>query len=170
MHVNITGVKTGSAFDSFFRTIGFIVVQWGHCEQSLELLVNTLFRDFGGKTLSGRKRMPRPVSEKVAFLKECAAQLPALTQFRAELEALASDFEHVTQMRHDLVHGALTDVPVANGVFTLMRLDAHPDIHEVKTFEYDLKNFPIFEAALIKLGAAASKLACRVFEARKYNP
>lgn len=166
MHVDISGVKSGSSFDSLLRTVGFIVVQWGHCEQSLELLVNTLFRDFSGNILTGRKRMPRPVSEKVAFLRECASQLPTLISFRAELEGLALNFEHVMQMRHDLVHGALTDVPIANGVFTFIRLDAHPDIHEMKTFEYDLKKFPLIEAELMKLGDVSMKLARRVFDAR----
>lgn len=170
MRVDIAGVKPGSTYESLLRTVGFIVVQWGHCEQSLELLVNTLFRNFGGSTLPGRKRMPRPVSEKVAFLKECAVQLPSLALFRVDMETLASDFERVMQMRHDLVHGALTDVPIANGVFTFMRLTAHPDIHEVRTFEYDLKKFPVIEAALMKLGDSAPKLARRVFDARGSNP
>lgn len=166
MHVDISGVKPGSSFDSLLRTVGFIVVQWGHCEQSLELLVNTLFREFSGNTLARRKRMPRPVSEKVAFLRECAVQLPALVSFRGELENLALKFEHVMKMRHDLVHGALTDVPIANGVFTFIRLDAHPDIHEVRTFEYDLKQFPLIEVELMKLGELSMKLARRVFDAK----
>ena len=53
-----------SDFDSetaLYSQVGFIVIQWGHCEQSLELLVNTLFREFGGNALPKRKRMPRPL-------------------------------------------------------------------------------------------------------------
>src|SRR5436853_3881540 len=29
--------------------VGFIVIQWGHCEQALELLTNVLFQYHGGK-------------------------------------------------------------------------------------------------------------------------
>lgn len=166
MRVDVTGVKPDGTFESLLRTIGFVVVQWGHCEQSLELLVNTLFREYGGNNLRGRKRMPRPVSEKIAFLRECGAQIASLVSFRTELDSLAEDFDKVLQIRHDLVHGALTDAPIRNGVFTFIRLEAHPDIHEVKEFLYDLKDFPALEASLMDLGAKAPKLARRVFAAR----
>ena len=170
MLVNVTGVKPGSTFESLLRTVGFVVVQWGHCEQSLELLVNTLFRQYGGRKLPRRKKMPRHVSDKIAFLKECGAQVASLASFRKELESLAFDFDKVLQMRHDLVHGALTDTPIRNGVFTFIRLEAHPDIHEVKEFLYDLKDFPALEASLMDLGAKATALARRVFAARPNSP
>ena len=114
--------------------------------------------------------MPRPVSEKIAFLKECGAQIPSLLSFRIELESLAIDFGKVLQMRHDLVHGALTDVPVNDGVFTFIRLEAHPDIHEVKEFLYDLKEFPSLETSLMDLGAKTPALARRIFAARPKTP
>lgn len=170
MRVDITGVKPGGTFESLLRTVGFVVVQWAHCEQSLELLVNTLFREHGGNKLPGRRRMPRPVSEKVAFVKECAAQIPSLASFKSEIDALASDFNAVLQTRHDLMHGALSDVPVSNGVYTFIRLDAHPDIHEVKEFHYDLKKFPALESSLMRLGARAPEIAKRVFAARPKPP
>lgn len=170
MRVDITGVKPGGTFESLLKTVGFVVIQWANCEQSLELLVNTLFREYGGNKLSGRRRMPRPVSEKVAFVKECAAQLASLAAFKADLEALAFDFEAVMRTRHDLMHGALSDAPVSNGVFTFIRLDAHPDIHEVKEFQYDLKKFPSLEASLVLLGAKALKVAKLVFAARSKSP
>ena len=166
MRVDINGVRPGSTFESLLKTIGFVVVQWGHCEQSLELIVNTLHGNFGGNSLPRRRRMPRPVSEKVAFLGECAEQLPSLVDFRSRLEALAIDFGEVTQLRHDLVHGALSDEPIKDGVFTFIRLDAHPYTHDVKTFEYDLKRFPMLEATLMKLGATAPKLGRDLFNAR----
>ena len=170
MRVDIKGVKPGSTFESLLRTIGFVVIQWAHCEQCLELLVNTLFREYGGNKLPGRRRMPRPVSEKISFVKECAAEIPSLAAFKSELEALASDFEAVLQTRHDLMHGALSDAPISNGVFTFIRLDAHPDVHEVKEFQYDLKKFPALEASLVRLGATVPKLARRVFAARPTPP
>ncbi len=110
--------------------------------------------------------MPKPLSVKIAFVNECALQIPALAPFRRDLEALVIDFEAILQKRHDLVHGALTDEPVVNGVFTFIRLEAHPDIHEVKEFQYDLKEFPALEASLLRLGAKAPKIAKRVFDAR----
>ncbi len=166
MHIDIPGVKPGSSIENLFKTIGFVVVQWAHCEQSLELITNTLFLQYGGNRLPGRRRMPKPLSEKIAFVKECLLQIPSLAPFQVELKELVINFEAMTQKRHDLVHGALTDDPVVNGVFTFIRLETHPDIHEVKGFQYDLTEFPSIAASLLRLGADAPKVARRVFDAR----
>jgi hypothetical protein len=170
MNITLPGVKTGTTSESLFKTIGFIVVNWGHCEQSLELLVSTLFREYGGNKLPKVKKMPKPLSAKIAFVKECANHIPALAPFRTEIESLVCDFDALTQTRHDLVHGAITDTPVIEGVYSFIRLDTHPDIHEVKYFQYDLKAFPSFAEALLRLGSDAPKLARRVFDARPRHP
>jgi hypothetical protein len=145
-------------------------VKPGTTAESLELLVNTLFLQYGGNNLPKRKKMPRPLSEKLSFVKECAENLPSLSSFRSELESLISSFEAITQTRHDLVHGALTDAPVVDGVYSFIRLDTHPDIHEVKDFRYDLKAFPSLAEALRRLGSDAPNLARRVFDARPKHP
>lgn len=160
----------GTTESALYSQVGFIVVQWGHCEQSLELLATTLFREYGGNTLPKRKRMPRQLSEKLAFVKECAAEIPALKPFRIDIENLTSKFEALTQKRHDLVHGALTDDPVIDGVYSFIRLETHPDIHEVKEFQYDLKAFPSLAKSLVRLGAEAPKVARRVFDSRPKHP
>jgi len=170
MNIALPGVKPGTTAESLFKTIGFIVINWGHCEQSLELLVNTLFLQYGGNKLPKRKKMPRQLSEKLSFVKECSESLPSLSSFRTELDSLVSSFDAVTQMRHDLMHGALTDAPVVNGVYSFIRLETHPDIHEVKDFQYDLKAFPSLAEALLRLGVDAPKLGRRVFDARPKHP
>jgi len=168
MNVSLPGVNSGSTAESLFKTIGFVVVNWGHCEQSLELLVNTLFREYDGNKL--QKKMPKPLSAKIAFVKECAAHIPSLAPFRTEIESLVRAFEALTQTRHDLVHGALTDAPVVDGVYSFIRLDTHPDIHEVKGFQYDLKAFPSLAEALLRLGTDVPKVARRIFDARPKHP
>lgn len=165
MAIEIPGVKRDSDIEALFMTVGFVAIQWGHCEQSLELLVNSLFRLHGGNKLPRRKRMPKRLSDKIAFVKECASQIPSLAQFRNTLEKLAADFEALTPIRHDLVHGAITDDPIANGVFTFIRLETHPDIHEVKSFKFDLNNFPSLAKLLVRLGSDAPKIAKRIFDA-----
>ena len=165
MTFSLPGVKPDSSFENLCKSVGFVVIQWGHCEQSLELLVNTLFRQYGGNKLPKRKKIPTRLSEKIAFVKECIMQVPSLSQFRVELETLISDFEGITQKRHDLVHGALTNEPVINGVFTFIRLDTHPDPHEVKDFQYDLNAFPSLAKTLIRLGKDAPRIARAVLDA-----
>jgi hypothetical protein len=82
------------------------------------------------------------------------------------LESLVTDFEALTQKRHDLVHGALTDAPVVNGVYSFIRLDTHPEIHEINDFRYDLNSFPSLAGALIRLRADTPRIARLVFDAR----
>lgn len=170
MNIHLPGVKPESTFESLCKSIGFVVVNWSHCEQSLELLVNTLFREYGGNKLPKVKKMPKPLAAKIAFVKECAAHIPSLAPFRPEIESLVKDFDALTQTRHDIVHGALTDAPVVDGVYSFIRLDTHPDIHEVKDFQYDLKTFPSLAEALVRLGGDAPKVAKRVFDARPKRP
>ncbi len=109
--------------------------------------------------------MPKQLSEKIAFVKECSQQIPSLEPFRVELEKLINDFGAITQKRHDLIHGALTGDPVINGIFNFIRLETHPDIHEVKSFQFDLNEFPLFAETLIRLGADTPKIAKRIFDA-----
>jgi hypothetical protein len=146
--------------------VGFIVVQWGHCEQSLELLTNVLFQYFGGKNLARSKRMPKQLAAKLDFVKACASTVPALAPFKDDLLAVVEEFAQLTQIRHDIVHGALTDTSPLGSVFQFIRLQTHPDTHEVMPFLYDLNVFPKLRKRLIDLGAAAPRMAKRVFEAR----
>jgi len=134
------------------------------------LLVSTLFLHYGGNKLPKVKKMPKPLGAKIAFVKECAMHIPTLAPFRTEIDSLISDFEALTQKRHDLVHGALTDARVVNGVYSFIRLETHPDIHEMKDFQYDLKVFPSLAESLLRLGADAPKVVKRVLDARPRRP
>ena len=122
---------------------------------------------YGGNKLPKRKKMPRQLSSKLSFVKECACAIPELRPFKVELEKLVNDFEVIKQTRHDLIHGAITDDTVIDGVFTFIRLKAESYIHEVKPFQYDLKDFPKISETLVRLGADAPKVARRVFEASR---
>jgi len=156
--------------NALYSQVGFIVINWGHCEQSLELLINTLHRQFGGDKLPKRKKMPRQLSSKLDFVKECTLSISALSPHKDELDKLVHDFKAIKEIRHGLIHGAVTDDPVINGVFTFIRLQAEPDIHEVKPFQYDLKDFQKLSKTLVLLGVAAPKVARSIFEASQKLP
>jgi hypothetical protein len=125
-------------------------------------MVNVLFRDYGGNVLPKRTRLPKQLSDKLSFVKECALAIPSLAVFRDDLESLVSNFESLSQKRHDLVHGALVDTKDINGVYAFMRLETHPDIHKIKQSLYDLREFPALADACLRLGADASRLASLV--------
>ncbi len=152
--------------ETLYYQVGFIIVQWGHCEQSLELLANVIFQYYGGKTFAQSNKMPRQLAAKLKFVRKCAMAVPALEPFKNELVALADDFDQFTQTRHDIVHGALSDMSPIDGVFQFIRLQSHPDTHEVMPFLYDLGAFPRVKKQLIRLGVTAPRMAKRVLEAR----
>ena len=166
MDFNIPGVEHGSDMENLFKSAGFVVVNWGHCEQSLEMLVGILFSQYGGNKLPKRKRIPKQLSDKIEFVNECIAQIPLIAAFSGELEKIMADFTAIKQTRHDLIHGALTDYHATNGVFSFIRLETHPDIHEVKPFEFDLKEFPSLASTLLRLGENTARIVKRIFDAR----
>ena len=169
MNIDLPSVKSESTFESLCKSVGFVIIQWGQSEQSLELMVNVLFRDCGGNKLPKRKKLPKQLAEKLSFVKECASAIPSLAVFRDDLESLVSNFESLKQSRHALVHGALVDTKDVNGLYTFMRLEMHPEIHEVKKSLYDLKEFPALADALSRLGADVSRLATLVADACSTN-
>ena len=65
------------------------------------------------------------------------------------------------------MHGTLASMSPTNGVFTFIRLETHPDTHEVKEFLYDLSEFSAFRAKLLHLGKAAVKLANLLWRERQ---
>jgi hypothetical protein len=170
MPFDFSDFKQNNEETSLFTAVGFVTVQWGHCEQSLEVLVNILHNQYGGKHLQRRTKIPKPLSEKIAFVKECSTQLSSLSPFRSELNALVYSFDSIKQTRHDLIHGALTDEPVVDGVFNFIRLETHPDIHEIKNFQFDLKEFPLLATELLNLGNDVIKVTRLIFDAGKQEP
>ena len=116
MPFELPGVEPGSDIEQLFKAVGFVVVQWGNAEQSLDLLVVALFSRYEGHELL--KRRPKQLDVKMKFLRECFAEFPELLPFKAECDDLLIRFEALSQRRHDVVHGAIDAVSAEDGVFT----------------------------------------------------
>lgn len=56
---------------NLYTAVGFVVVQWGQAEQSLDLAVSTLYQYYKGASYA--KRMPRMLAHKLKFIKEILA-------------------------------------------------------------------------------------------------
>lgn len=90
--------------DALFKAVGFVVVQWGQAEQSLEMIVAMLYQDLGGKPLTNR--IPVLLTPKLDFVGKCLTTIPTLHQFKLDGNALIQRFKELSQKRHDLIHGA----------------------------------------------------------------
>lgn len=86
--------------DSLFKAVGFVVVQWGQAEQSLELATGMLYQDLGGKPLA--RKLPKMLETKLEFIEKCLMSLQTLVHLRVEGTALVADFRRLSAIRHQL--------------------------------------------------------------------
>lgn len=163
MSFDLPGVKPGSNIDTLFRTIGFVVVQWGVAEQSLDLMVANIFHSFDGHSLL--KRRPQHLEPKLKFLKECFSEIPELAQFRAESEALLPRFAVAGKKRNELVHGAISDISIEDGAFMFLKVDVKPnENHSIRPVLLAESDWVAFRKELLCLGRDGQTLAQRVWD------
>lgn len=148
--------------DALFKAVGFVVVQWGQAEQSLELATAILYQNLGGKPLA--KRLPKMLETKLEFVSKCLVKLPRLAHLRADGDALVAGFRKLSVKRHDLIHGAIASVTATDGGFSFAKLDIQNDKHVVREFRLEGSDFPELTKDLIDLGDRATTFARRLSE------
>ncbi|MDO9450180.1 MAG: hypothetical protein Q7J21_06830 [Rugosibacter sp.] len=163
MPFDLPGVKPGSDIETLFKAVGFVVVQWGFAEQSLDLMVANIFHFFDGHPLL--KRRPQHLDPKIEFLGKCFAELPKLQQFRAEAELLLPRFAVAGKKRNDLVHGAISEISIEDGAFMFLKIDVKPaESHSIRSVFFDNSDWPAFRRELLSLGRDGQSLAQRVWD------
>jgi hypothetical protein len=163
MPISTSGTFYGDdELESLFKAVGFVVVQWGHAEQSIDLATGVLYQDLGGKALA--KRLPKMLGHKLEFIEGCLANLPTLAFLRSEGYDLVADFRCLSATRHDLIHGAIASVSATDGGFEFIKLDFKNDDHVVREFRFEGDDFPKLTKDLLSLGARANIFACKLWE------
>lgn len=145
--------------DDLYAMVGFIVVQWGHAEQCLEMVVSQLHPRYGDMT----KKPPWQLSAKMRFIKECLAR-PELAEFAEHGSSLLEDFEALREIRHSLIHGAIACSSSDAGVYHFAKLDAEPGTYAVNSFQFNALDFPVLAIKLTSLGSGAVALARRLLD------
>jgi hypothetical protein len=152
--------------DLIARAVGLVVLQWGQAEQSLELLVASLWQSFNGQRFA--KKIPVMLSPKLTFVRACAAGSPELKCLLPRLTSLTDQFRQLSMLRHDLVHGAPASIPTIDGHFVFTRLDVHDGFHHAREVRIPVEAYPDLVSDLVKLGKAAHEAASEVFEISKH--
>lgn len=166
MIFDIPGVKPGSELESLFKAIGFVAIQWGFSEQSLDLMVANIFHSFDGHHLV--KRRPQNLQAKVNFLRKCFTGIPKLAQFAAESDALLERFSAVAKKRNDLMHGAIAGITAKAGAFTFLKVDVNPsEQHSIRSVFLADEDWPEFRRELMRLGKDGQSFAQRVWDCLK---
>jgi len=150
--------------DELYKAVGFIVVQWGLAEQSLDCIVANLYQNLGGNSL--RKRLPKMLTDKLKYVGECLSELPEIHTLKTEGESLVLKFKGFSSNRHNLIHGALGNLALEQGVFRFSKLDIDKehDIHVVRDVFFDPKDFPEIAKYLTDLGNQAATFGHKLLE------
>lgn len=166
MAFDLPGVKPGSDLESLFKAVGFVAVQWEFAEQSLDLIVASIFHSFDKHPLL--KRCPQNLEAKVEFLRECFKEIPELTQFAAESDALLRRFSAVAKKRNDLLHGAIASITAEDGGFTFLKVDVKPkEHHSVRSVLLSEEEWPELRQELLLLGRDGQSFGQRVWDLLK---
>jgi hypothetical protein len=168
MSFDLPGVKPSSDIETLFKAVGFVVVQWGFAEQSLDLMVATIFHFFDGHPLL--KRRPQHLEPKLEFLEKCFAEIPKLAQFRAESEALLLRFATAGKKRNELVHGAISEISIEDGAFMFLKVDIKSkEHHSIRSVFLEESEWPAFRNELMSLGREGQSLGKKVFDGLKVS-
>jgi hypothetical protein len=151
--------------DLIARAVGLVVLQWSQAEQSLELLVASLWQSFSGHHFA--KRIPVLLEPKIVFVRLCVAGTPALKSFERRVTSLLAEFERLSELRHDLVHGAPASIPTIDGHFVFLRLEVQDGFHHTREVRVPVEAYPELVGSLVALGREAHQVAHEVFEMSK---
>lgn len=123
-----------------YSAIGYVVIKWAFIEAALDFSVSTIYTDGGGNTLC--KQMPKFLRDKNKFIVEAVNKLPKLQSFKKKAENITGRIMNIKDLREDFAHSVLTKTPHVNGVYSFARLDAKEHNHELKIWQFDVRDFP----------------------------
>lgn len=153
--------------DAIAKAVGLVVLQWGQAEQSLDLLVATVWHSFNGKRHA--KKIPLMLETKIKFVRACMSSEASLSQFRTAAEELLERFEALSSVRHDLIHGAVASLSPVDNAFVFAKLDIRDGYHHHREVRIEAAEYPQLVDKLIELGRMAHELAAAVFGVLKGN-
>ncbi len=135
-----------------FFAVGELVLGWAFAEQNLDNMVTIFFHGAGAKT---EAELPVALNRKMKYLRKCLRTVPALASFRANAEQLIDEAEKLSDTRHTVIHGAISEYNSQIQVITFVKLKAVKDRHWVDPRHMKLDH-------LLGIGVEAGKLGLRL--------
>ncbi len=112
-------LKPNAEWDDFLKSIGSITISWGLAEFCLDAITAILYKKYGANL--NEKRLPKMLDHKIKFASKCFSDIPALSDFKIDGDLLLSNFVRLGNKRHEIIHGALTQLP-QNGLAMFAKL------------------------------------------------
>jgi hypothetical protein len=147
--------------DTIAKAFGLVVIQWGSAEQSLDMLVALLWQCFPTRTFS--KKIPKMLSPKLKFVRTSFNCIDSLAELRNNAERVLNEFDRLSSLRHNFIHGAVASLSPINGNFVLSKFDISDDFHHVREIYIPVAAYPRLTKDLAKLGGRVTKLVKDVF-------
>lgn len=162
MAFDLPRVEPNSDIETLFKTVGFVVVQWGLAEQSLDLIVANIFHSFNGHHLL--KRRLQNLEPKIKFIRDCFSEIPELKSFSAEGNVLLTRFSDAGKKRNDIVHSAIASLSIKDGSFRFLKIDVSPkEHHSVREVLLEDSDWKSFRKELLNLGKEGQRLAQKIY-------
>jgi len=169
MAFDLPGVEPNSDIETLFKAIGFVVVQWGCAEQTLDMLVSIIYPIVKDKIK--KEKQPVFLTQKTEFIRKNLDCHPILQQFSSEIIPLLTRFEVAGKKRNDLVHGAVTSLSSENGAFKFGKLDIRKDdVPLLRPVLLDDSEWADFRKEILALGADGILLVKRALEILREQP
>lgn len=166
MVFDLPRVEPNSDIETLFKAVGFVVVQWGFAEQSLDLMVANIFHSFNGHSLL--KRRPQNLEPKIDFIRDCFSEIPELKSFLAEGDTLLTRFSVAGKKRNDLVHSAIASPSIKDGSFMFLKIDVlSKEHHSIREVFLEDSDWPMFRKELLSLGRDGQHLAQKMSDSLK---
>jgi hypothetical protein len=151
--------------DNIAKAFGLVVIQWGNCEQFLDMLVALLWRSFPTRALA--RRIPVMLTPKLEFARKSFAGVEALKPFQPQADVIFSEFDRLSKIRNDLIHGAVASLTPIDDHIILVKFDVHDDFHHVREVRLPVSAYPKLSRDLVNLGKISHQLSHSVFELAK---
>jgi len=119
------GDFTSREDEEFFAAIGRLAVAWGHVELGIDGLVLFFYRSGDGARLE--PEMPRALKRKIAFLRKAIKSMPLGDDAFKGYDRLFSRIQQASELRHDIIHGAIIEQAQGSGSAKLIRAIRHGD-------------------------------------------
>ena len=142
------------------KAIGFIVINWGQAEQSLDLLVAILWNSFNGKNYA--KKIPIMLEPKLKFVTACFGSELSLSSEKEGAKTLVEKFEKLGSLRHEIIHGAIASTFLNNQSIVLNKLSVKNGLHHSHEVKIEIESYPKLAEQLIELVSLSIELAEKV--------
>ncbi|HEY8595999.1 MAG TPA: hypothetical protein VIL84_12220 [Devosiaceae bacterium] len=106
-------------------SVGMLVLNWSFVENTLDMWTAIAYRDVGGDEIE--KEIPKMFSRKVKYLRKCFRRLAPLAPHRKACLHFVERAKAISDIRHNIVHGTLSDYDPETEMITFSILELNPD-------------------------------------------